>query len=101
QGRQRRAEWFSKEGVPMRLFSVLCCLVSLAALTSFAAPEAPRSRAVLIYKDVQLWLHIYSDGSGTVGYGAGGSFQWRVPKGTFDPDKVTKQLKALPTAEKG
>lgn len=47
------------------------------------------------------WMYIYDDGSGTVGFGAGGSYQVFFKAGTFDFDTVEKELRALKTLDKG
>jgi hypothetical protein len=43
----------------------------------------------------ETWLHIFSDGSGIVGYGDGGNGDEHFKAGTFDVAQVTKELKAL------
>lgn len=94
----------------MRAVSLSWCLVSVLALVGFDAragqkqdgPKSPRKERLTIMKGLgEVWLHIYPDGSGTVGYGAGGSYQWFFKEGTFDFEQVTRQLKALPLDEKG
>jgi hypothetical protein len=74
---------------------------SKAAATDDVPPKSSRKHAITILKGVQEWLYIYTDGAGTVGYGAGGSYQGHFKAGTFDVEQVAQQLKKLPLDEKG
>lgn len=65
------------------------------------APVSKVERAITIWTPPsETWLHIYSDGSGIVGYGAGGARDGRFKAGTFDVAQVTKELKALKAGPK-
>jgi hypothetical protein len=48
----------------------------------------------------ETWLHVFSDGSGIVGYGDGGNGDGQFKAGTFDVAQVTKELKALNAGSK-
>jgi hypothetical protein len=94
----------------MRSILLSWCVLSALALVGLAAsaahgkdePKSPRKERITVMKGLaEGWLHIYPDGSGTIGYGAGGSYQWYFKEGTFDFEKVGKQLRALPLDEKG
>lgn len=63
------------------------------------APK-PHKKEISIYYPFSDWMHIYDDGSGTVGFGAGGSYQVFFKAGTFDYEKVEKELRALKTIDK-
>lgn len=65
------------------------------------APKTPPKLTVRVGMGFQSWLYIFADGSGTVGYGAGDPSTGYFKAGTFDVDRVVKQLKALPVDEKG
>ena len=58
-------------------------------------PKPEVKRAINLGTKIQYWLQIHSDGSGTVSYGAGGSYQGFFKAGTLDVEKVTKELKEL------
>lgn len=93
----------------MKSIPVIWCLAAFLTFLSGSqacaqkkeVPKPAVRDAVNVYKSVQEWLLIFSDGSGTVGYGAGGSYQGHFKAGTFDLEQVTKQLKELPLDEKG
>src|SRR5262249_5173520 len=93
----------------MKSLPVLWFLVALSALGGLRGvaaqkkdkPKPARTYAINVGTGIQHWLLIYSDGSGTVGYGAGGSYQGYFKAGAFDVEQVTKQLKGLPLDEKG
>jgi hypothetical protein len=96
-------------GEPMKSVLTLWCLgilFSLVGLAALAAQEkngapVPLRRGVGVHKQIQAWLFINEDGSGSVGYGAGGDDQSSFKAGTFDLKRVIKQLKQLPIDKKG
>jgi len=82
----------------------LCVAVVLAQLLLFqglAHGEEKRSRAISVHTPNGWYLNIESDGSGRVGYGSSGPDSWGFKAGTFDVEKVNKDLKALANDEKG
>src|SRR5262245_53745302 len=95
--------------ITMRSLLVICLLVAASAsagLTEIVAqktdaPKPALKHAITVGTGIQHWLLIYSDGSGTVGYGAGGSYQGRFKVGSFDVEQVARQLKGLPLDDKG
>jgi|GEM_PF-6249313 len=84
---------------------VVCGLISLlgAEVATAQNKEGPRQpkKEIRLARSVDDWMYIYDDGAGTVGFGAGGSYQVFFKAGTFDFDKVEKELRALKTVEKG
>jgi hypothetical protein len=63
-------------------------------------PPKPHKKEIRLSYWIDDWMYIYDDGSGTVGFGAGGSYQVFFKAGTFDYDKVEKELRALKTSDK-
>ncbi len=63
-------------------------------------PPQPHKKEIRLSYWFDDWMYIYDDGSGTVGFGAGGSYQVFFKAGTFDYDKVEKELRALKTIDK-
>ena len=82
-------------------------LVLAAGMTQFlpsqlpAQDEKPQSRAIGLYTPNGWWLDINADGSGRIGYGSSIGDAWSFRDQTFNVEKVTKDLKALPGDEKG
>ncbi len=73
-------------------------LVALVASEVSAQEPKPPKKEIFIMR-LPDFMHIYDDGSGTVGYGAGGPSEARFKAGTFDFDKVEKELRAIKTIE--
>lgn len=90
-------------------YFVLCCALALivsAGVRSVDAqgktvPKPKITRAIAIGAKGTDWLEIHSDGSGTVGFGDGGSYQGYFKAGAFDVEQVTQDLKELPIDEQG
>ena len=91
----------------MKALAILGCLLSLSAFVGTdevtaqdkAPPKPALKRAITIGIRISDWLLIHSDGSGIVGFGDGPGRQFTA--GTFDVEKVTKELKKLPIDPKG
>jgi hypothetical protein len=85
-----------------RLFLGLAVvLAQLFLFQGFAIAEKRPSRAISIRTPNAWYLNINSDGSGRVGYGSSGPDSWGFKAGTFDIEKVNKDLKALTNDENG
>jgi len=89
----------------MNSFYRRLCLASAVVLLSSSALSAQDDKQLTRAINITLpeaWnLEIHSDGSGLVGYGALACDYFRFKKGTFDVEKVTKELKALIAEKKG
>ncbi len=69
-----------------------------AAVQEKKAPQPKVEQVVGLWTPpYQSWLNIYSDGSGRLGYGAGGTPDTNlpIPAGTFDAAQVTRDLRGL------
>jgi hypothetical protein len=64
-------------------------------------PYRPQREIRISTRGYEDWMSIYDNGSGTVGYGAGGSYQVFFKAGTFDFEAVEKELRSLKTLDKG
>jgi hypothetical protein len=74
--------------------------------TAFFFEDAPKakkqvSRSAMIHTPNGWFLYLFDDGSGYLQYGSGATDNWPCKAGTFEAEKVLKELKALKSDEKG
>lgn len=82
--------------------SVLLALLSSTVATGQEKNGVRRpTKQIRLYFTPDNWMHLYDDGAGAVGFGAGGSYQVFFQAGTFDYDQVEKELRSLKTLAPG
>jgi hypothetical protein len=86
---------------PILLVAILVVELGPEGGSILRGQEKPSAPAIRVSEPHGWWLNINSDGSGRLGYGSSAMDAWKFAAGTFDVETVTKDLKALPTDEKG
>ena len=85
-----------------RLSLVLALLVTpLGNSVTFAEEAKPVQHVIGIRTPTGWILDIHGDGSGKLSIGSDAGDEWSFKAGTFDIEKVTKDLKALKSDDKG
>ena len=85
-----------------RLSLALALLVTpLGNSVTFAEEKKPVQHVIGIRTPTGWMLDIHGDGSGKLSIGSDAGDEWSFKAGTFDIEKVTKDLKALKSDDKG